>query len=89
MFDMQDLGTTQLQLLYLNSMRLFMISVQSFFDLSTFPDATLFNNTSSVWQPLNDLKEYMGNYNYPKYKEVYYRDGIPLTEHVITSDSSA
>jgi len=60
-----------------------MISVQSFFDLSTFPDATLFNNTSSVWQPLNDLKEYMGNYNYPKYQEVYYRDGIPLTEHVI------
>ncbi|MFT5728801.1 MAG: acetyltransferase-like isoleucine patch superfamily enzyme [Desulforhopalus sp.] len=60
-----------------------MISVQSFFDLSTFPEADLFNNTSSVWQPLNDLKEYMGSYNYPKYQEFYYRNGIPLTEHVI------
>lgn len=60
-----------------------MITVQSFFDLSTFPDATLFNPTSSVWQPLNDLKEYMNGYDYPKYKEVFHRDGIPLGEHVI------
>ena len=64
-------------------MRLLVISVQSFFDLSTFPDADLFTPTSSVWQPLNDLKGYMENYDYPKYEEVYYKDGIPLTEHVI------
>ncbi|MFT5700672.1 MAG: acetyltransferase-like isoleucine patch superfamily enzyme [Desulforhopalus sp.] len=60
-----------------------MISVQSFFDLSEFPDAELFLASSPVWQPLNDLKTYMDNYTYPKYEQVYFKDGIPLKEHVI------
>ena len=60
-----------------------MISVESFFDLSTFPDEDLFDKTSSVWQPLNDLKAYMDNYKYPKYEDVYFKDGMPLQEHVI------
>lgn len=60
-----------------------MISIQSFFDLSTFPDAELFDNTSPVWQPLNDLKTYMNSYAYPKYEEIYFKDNIPLKEHVI------
>lgn len=60
-----------------------MISVQSFFDLSTFPDADLFDNSSPAWQPLNDLKAYMDDYSYPTYNEVYIKDSIPLSEHVI------
>lgn len=64
-------------------MGLFMISVQSFFDLSTFPNADLFNPASVVWQPLNDLKRYMDEYNYPKYREISYTDGVPLTTHIV------
>lgn len=60
-----------------------MISVQSFFDLSDFPDADLFEEKSPVWQPLNDLKTYMDAYHYPKYDQVYYQTGMPLKEHVI------
>lgn len=60
-----------------------MISVQTFFDLSDFPNADFFDNESPAWQPLNDLKAYMDGYNYPKYDQVYYQTGMPLPEHVI------
>lgn len=63
-----------------------MISVESFFDLNTFPDEGLFDKTNFVWQPLNDLKAYMDNYKYPKYEDVYFKDGMPLQEHVIIHD---
>ncbi|PHR26470.1 MAG: hypothetical protein COA36_11930 [Desulfotalea sp.] len=60
-----------------------MISVQSFFDLDDFPDPGLFQATSPVWQPLNDLKTYMENYSYPKYEQSFFKDGVPLKEHII------
>jgi UDP-N-acetylglucosamine diphosphorylase / glucose-1-phosphate thymidylyltransferase / UDP-N-acetylgalactosamine diphosphorylase / glucosamine-1-phosphate N-acetyltransferase / galactosamine-1-phosphate N-acetyltransferase len=60
-----------------------MLTTQSFFDLSDFPDRQLFNPEDHVWQPLNDLKDYMDAYRYPKYDNVYIRNGVPLTEHVI------
>lgn len=66
-----------------------MLSVQSFFDISDFPDRALFDNESKAWQPLNDLKDYMDTYSYPKYDHVVIRDTIPLTEHVIIHEGKA
>lgn len=66
-----------------------MISVLSFFDLADFPDAQLFQPASPVWQPLNDLKSYMDSYPYPQYDQVFFKDGVPLTEHVIIHEGKA
>jgi len=60
-----------------------MLTTQSFFDLSDFPEHQLFDPAAHVWQPLNDLKNYMETYKYPKYDNVYIRNGIPLTEPII------
>jgi bifunctional N-acetylglucosamine-1-phosphate-uridyltransferase/glucosamine-1-phosphate-acetyltransferase GlmU-like protein len=60
-----------------------MLTTQSFFDLSDLSDQQLFDPTAPVWQPLNDLKDYMDTYKYPKYDNVYIRNGIPLTEPII------
>jgi bifunctional N-acetylglucosamine-1-phosphate-uridyltransferase/glucosamine-1-phosphate-acetyltransferase GlmU-like protein len=60
-----------------------MLTTQSFFDLSDFPERQLFDPAAHVWQPLNDLKNYMDTYKYPKYDNVYIRNGVPLTEHII------
>lgn len=64
-------------------MRCTVISVESFFDLSRFAGAELFQAAAPVWQPLGDLKSYMDSYTYPKYEQVYFKNGIPLAEHVI------
>lgn len=66
-----------------------MLTIQSFFDTSDFPEKALFNDSNHVWQPLNDLKEYMDNYKYPKYDHVVIRSGIPLTEHVIIHEGKS
>lgn len=60
-----------------------MITVQSFFDLTDFPNSEFFENDSPAWQPLNGLKAYMDDYDYPKYEQVYFTCGMPLKEHVI------
>lgn len=60
-----------------------MLTSQSFFDLSDFPNHDLFTPADQVWQPLNDLKNYMDIYKYPKYDNVYIRNGVPLTEPII------
>jgi bifunctional N-acetylglucosamine-1-phosphate-uridyltransferase/glucosamine-1-phosphate-acetyltransferase GlmU-like protein len=60
-----------------------MISVLSFFDLADFPDAQLFQPALPVWQPLNDLKSYMDSYTYPQYDHGFFKDGVPLTDHVV------
>jgi acetyltransferase-like isoleucine patch superfamily enzyme len=60
-----------------------MLTIKSFFDLSTFSHKELFNPEDVVWQPLNQLKEYMHNYSYLQYDHVDLRDGVPLTEHII------
>ncbi len=60
-----------------------MLTCRSFFNVSDFPDQQLFDEAAHVWQPLNDLKSYMDAYRYPKYDNVYIRDGIPLTEHIV------
>lgn len=66
-----------------------MLTIQSFFDVSDFPDRTIFSDTDQVWQPLNALKDYMDNHKYPKYDHVIIRDGVPLTEHVIIHEGMA
>jgi len=60
-----------------------MLTIHSFFDVSDFPDRQLFDPAAHVWQPLNDLKNYMDTYRYPKYDNVYIRSGVPLTEPVV------
>lgn len=60
-----------------------MLTTQSFFNVTDFPDQQLFDPTARVWQPLSDLKNYMDTYTYPKYDHGSIRNGIPLTEHII------
>lgn len=58
-----------------------MLTVESFFDLSDFPNSDLFNKSSFAWQPLNDLKSFMDDYSYPDYSLI--GDATPLANHVI------
>jgi UDP-N-acetylglucosamine diphosphorylase / glucose-1-phosphate thymidylyltransferase / UDP-N-acetylgalactosamine diphosphorylase / glucosamine-1-phosphate N-acetyltransferase / galactosamine-1-phosphate N-acetyltransferase len=60
-----------------------MLTTKSFFDLSDFPHASLFNETKPVWEALNSLKSYMDTHNYPNFDSDLIRDGIPLTQSVI------
>lgn len=60
-----------------------MLTIQSFFDLSDFSHTDLLSSGDYVWNPLNNLKEYLNNYHYPDYDEQLIKDGIPLKEHII------
>lgn len=64
-----------------------MLTVESFFDLSDFPNTELFDKSSFVWQPLNDLKNYMDDFTYPQYSFNF--DGIPLPHHIIIHEGKA
>jgi len=60
-----------------------MLTVQSFFDLQTFPHRDLFNATNKAWQPLNDLKNYMNDTTYELLDRNTVADGVPLPGHVV------
>jgi len=60
-----------------------MLTIQSFFDLSDFPNSELFDGNGYVWQPLNDLKYYMDSRTYPVYDPTLIKNGVPLSNHVI------
>ena len=66
-----------------------MLTVQSFFNLADFPDRDFFAPEGHVWQPLNELKNYMDAYIYPEYDRSCISDGIPLTGHVILHEGKA
>ena len=66
-----------------------MLTTQSFFNLADFPCRDLFSKDDYVWIPLNNLKEYLGNYNYPKYDSQLIKDGVPLKKHVIIHEGKA
>lgn len=60
-----------------------MLTTKSFFDLSDYPHATLFDNNKPVWEALNNLKNYMDNHEYPKFNSELIQDGVPLQQAVI------
>jgi bifunctional N-acetylglucosamine-1-phosphate-uridyltransferase/glucosamine-1-phosphate-acetyltransferase GlmU-like protein len=60
-----------------------MLTTKSFFDLSDYPYASLFNNDKPVWEVLNNLKAYMDNHNYPDLSSDLIQDGVPLQQSVI------
>lgn len=66
-----------------------MLTVQSFFDLADFPHRDFLEPGAHVWQPLNELKNYMENCLYPFLDRALLGDGIPLTGHVILHDGKA
>lgn len=66
-----------------------MLTVQSFFDLSDFPNSELFEPATYVWQPLHALKNYLNEFTYPKYDHTLIGDGIPLTSHIIIHAGNA
>ncbi len=60
-----------------------MLTTKSFFDLSDFPHAALFNNDKPVWEALNNLKSYMDTHTYPDIQSDLIQDGIPLPDSAI------
>ncbi len=60
-----------------------MLTTKSFFDLSDFPYASLFNNDKPVWDALNNLKSYMDEHDYPDIQSELIQDGVPLQYPVI------
>ncbi len=66
-----------------------MLTTQSFFNLADFPCRDLFSEYDYVWSSLNNLKEYLDNYNYPNYDSQLIKDGVPLKEHIIIHEGKA
>lgn len=60
-----------------------MLTIESFFDVTDFPERQLFAPTAQIWQPLTDLQEYMNTSTYPQYDQVHIKNGMPLTEHIV------
>ena len=60
-----------------------MLTTKSFFDLSQFPHASLFDNNKPAWEALNHLKTYMDAHNYPVLDSDLLPNGIPLPESII------
>ncbi len=60
-----------------------MLTTKSFFDLSDFPHATLFEDDKPVWEALNSLKKYMDTQNYPVLDSDLIHQGVPLPYSVI------
>ena len=56
-----------------------MLSTGSFFDLSEFPYADLFNDCPQVHDPLRKLKDYMTIHTTPTFQHLCLRDGVPLS----------
>ena len=60
-----------------------MLTTKSFFDLSQFPHASLFDADTLVWEALNTLKTYMDTHHYPESNSALIPDGVPLPQTVI------
>jgi len=60
-----------------------MLTIHSFFDISDFAHAELFQPDAHPWQPLNELKDYMNSFTYPIYDHPLVESGVPLTQHII------
>jgi NDP-sugar pyrophosphorylase family protein len=55
-----------------------MPTIESFFDLSDFPDKDLFADCPYVWDPLKKLKAYVANHTAPTFQHVCIVDAVPL-----------
>jgi NDP-sugar pyrophosphorylase family protein len=60
-----------------------MLTTKSFFDLSQFPHASLFENNKPAWEALNSLNTYMDAHIYPELDPELLPNGVPLPESVI------
>lgn len=62
-----------------------MLTIQSFFNLEDFPHRKLFQPEANVWQPLNDLKQYMDELSYPVYSGTGTKiiEGVPLPAPIV------
>ncbi len=60
-----------------------MLTTNSFFDLSDFPHARLFDGNNLVWEALDSLKNYMDAHDYPALNRDLIQDGTPLSQPVI------
>ena len=65
-----------------------MLTTKSFFDLSDFPHASLFDTDKPVWDALNTLKKYMDDHSYPKADSGMIQDGVPLTQTVVCHEGN-
>lgn len=60
-----------------------MLTTKSFFDLSEFPHAPLFEENKPVWEALNSLKSYMNSHTYKEMPPDLLPDGVPLPSSII------
>ena len=65
-----------------------MLTTTSFFDLSAFPHASLFQTDKPVWEALNTLKSYMDAHNYPELPQTSVQSGIPTVSTIVIHDNS-
>lgn len=60
-----------------------MLTTKSFFELSKFPHAALFDQDKPVWEALNSLKSYMDAHHYPDFNSELPEAGVPLPHSII------
>lgn len=60
-----------------------MLSADMLFDLSGFSHAALFSSDRPVWSALQDLKQYMDEFSYPKDLFSPLADGVSAKEHFV------
>ncbi len=60
-----------------------MLTAHSFFDLSLFPHAPLFDPGKPVWEALDNLQTYMDEHSYPDLHSDLLPDAVPLFQTVI------
>ena len=60
-----------------------MLSPGSLFDLSEFDHAGLFSTKNYVWEALDELKDYMNNYNYPVLETPLIKSGELVSRTVV------
>lgn len=65
-----------------------MLTPGSFFDLATFPHASLFPASEYVWTALAGLKAYMQGYAYPALKSPLLPDAEPLAKTVVLHEGT-
>lgn len=65
-----------------------MLTIKSFYDVSSFAHGDIFPDDEYVWVPLKTLKTYMDSWSYPEIKTDLIKYGEPLAETLVFLNGS-